>query len=161
MQEIERKFLVKTLPDLSGGNCIGYERYFLKIESGFEERIQKKGDTYEKEKKYKISDFSRETEKTKIDKTDFDTLKKSASKAIIRDSYKLSDEPTVTIKIYHGEHEGLIRAEVEFSTEEEAEKFQAFDWMGKEITGTQLGTDAELIQLNESQFRDLLSSLNQ
>ena len=52
MQEIERKFLMKKLPDLSGKDCICYERYFLKIQPDFEERIQKKGDTYERETQY-------------------------------------------------------------------------------------------------------------
>ena len=54
MREIERKFLVKKKPDLSKEESINYERYFLKIESDFEERIQKKGDKYEKERKLNI-----------------------------------------------------------------------------------------------------------
>jgi len=49
MQEIERKFLVKKLPDLSNKDSINYERYFLKIESDYEERIQKKGGVYERD----------------------------------------------------------------------------------------------------------------
>jgi CYTH domain-containing protein len=159
MQEIERKFLAKSLPDLSGKECISYERYFLKIESDFEERIQKKGDKYEKERKFKTSNLSRETEKQEISKEDFDVFKKSASKSIIRDSYKISDTPNITIKIYHGDYEGLIRVEVEFSSEEEAKNFQSYDWMGKEITDTKLGKDAKLIQLTKKEFKDLLDSL--
>src|SRR3989338_87983 len=91
MREIERKFLVKKLPDLSKEESINYERYFLKIESDFEERIQKKGDTYEKERKFKTSDLSRKTEKQEISKEDFDVLKKTTSQSIIRDSYKISE----------------------------------------------------------------------
>ncbi len=159
MQEIERKFLAKSLPDLSGKECISYERYFLKIESSFEERIQKKGDKYEKERKFKTSDLSRETEKQEISKEDFDVLKKSASKSIIRDSYKISDNPNTTIKIYHGDYEGLVRVEVEFFSEKDAKNFHPYDWMGKEITNTQLGKDAKLIQLSKKEFKDLLDSL--
>lgn len=159
MKEIERKFLVKDLPDLSKKEFISYERYFLKIESNFEERIQKKGDKYEKERKFKTSDLSRELEKQEISKEDFYILKKSASKSIIRDSYKISDNPNITIKIYHGDYEELVRAEVEFLSEEEAKSFQPYDWMGREITNTNLGKDAKLIQLNKREFKDLLASL--
>jgi len=159
MKEIERKFLAKSLPDLSGKKCISYERYFLKIESDFEKRVQKKGDKYEKERKFKTSDLSRETEKQEISKEDFDALKKSASKSIIRDSYKILDTPNITIKIYHGDYEGLVRVEVEFSSEEEAKNFQPYDWMGEEITHTVLGKDSKLIQLSKKEFKDLLDSL--
>lgn len=159
MKEIERKFLAKSIPDLSGKECISYERYLLKIKADFEERIQKKGDNYEKEVKFKTSDLSRETEKQEISKEDFDFLKKSASKSIIRDSYKISDSPNITIKIYHGDYEGLVRVEVEFSSEEDAKNFQPSDWMGKEITYTNLGKDSKLIQLSKKEFRDLLYSL--
>ena len=159
MQEIERKFLAKNLPDLSEKECISYERYFLKIESDFEERVQKKGDKYEKERKFKTSNLSRETEKQEISREDFDVFKKSASKSIIRDSYKISDTPNITIKIYRGDYEGLIRVEVEFSSEEEAKNFQPYDWMGKEITDTKLGKDAKLIQSTKKEFNDLLDSL--
>jgi hypothetical protein len=37
------------MPDLSGITPISYERYFLRINKGIEERIQKKGDEYERE----------------------------------------------------------------------------------------------------------------
>ena len=161
MREIERKFLVKKKPDLSKEESINYERYFLKIESDFEERIQKKGDKYEKERKFKTSDLSRKTEKQEISKEDFDVLKKTTSQSIIRDSYKISDNPNTTIKIYHGDYEGLVRAEVEFFSEEEAKKFQPYDWMGNEITDTPLGKDAKLIQLNKKKFKNLLDSLKQ
>ncbi|MBU1110867.1 hypothetical protein KKB83_04595 [Patescibacteria group bacterium] len=161
MHEIERKFLVEKLPDLSDKDSVSYERYFLKIEADFEERIQRKGDKYEKEKKFKTSDLSRKTEKQEISKRDFDVLINSASKSIIRESYKISDNPEVTIKIYHGDYEGLTRAEVEFSSEDEAKNFQSYDWMGKEITNTQLGKDSKLIQLNQKEFKDLLDSLKQ
>ncbi|MFH1399402.1 MAG: hypothetical protein ABIG95_04810 [Candidatus Woesearchaeota archaeon] len=42
MNEIERKFLVRKLPDLAGKESVRFERYFLKIEPYFEDRIQKK-----------------------------------------------------------------------------------------------------------------------
>ena len=91
MKEIERKFLVKKLPDLSNKTPIWYERYFLQITPDYEDRIQKKGDKYEREKKRKTSYLTRETEKFEISKEEFEKLKKVASKSIIRESYKVSE----------------------------------------------------------------------
>ncbi len=156
MNEIERKFLIKSLPDLSQSRCISYERYFLSNDPGFEERIQKKGEDYEIERKFKISDLSRKTEKQPISKEGFELLKKSVSRSIIRDSYDISSSPRITIKIYHGDHEGLVRAEVEFTSEEEAKSFVPPDWMGEEITNTKLGRDSELVKLSQEEFEDIL-----
>ena len=151
---------VASYYDLSGKEKILYERYFLKITPDYEERVQKRGEKYELEKKFKKSDLSRQTEKKEISKTDFEQLKKSASKSIIREGYQISEKPNISIKIYHGDHEGLMRAEIEFPSETEANKFQPLNWMGKEITNTPLGKDSELIQLTKKQLTDLLKQLS-
>ncbi len=51
MNEIERKFLLTKLPKSLSPAPIQYERYFLKITPSYEERVQKKGDVYQREKK--------------------------------------------------------------------------------------------------------------
>lgn len=159
MNEIERKFIVKSMPDLTGKIPVFYERYYLRIEPNIEERIQKRGDKFEKEIKYKISDLISKKEKLEISKKQFEELKKIAIKYIQREGYKISDEPNVSIKIYHGDFEGLIRAEIEFKSENEAKNFQPLDWMGKEITKSQLGRDSQLVRLNKEEFKNLLKSI--
>lgn len=156
--EIERKFLVVTMPDLSGQEPIRYERYYLNRSDNVEERIQKKGDVYEYEKKEKISDLEHTKETHPISEEEFESLKTRASEAIIRDGYMISKNPDITIKIYHGKHEGLVRAEVEFGSLEEAQAFTPPTWMGKEITGTPLGKDSGLLDLSEEQFKEMLHS---
>ncbi len=158
--EIERKFLVKNMPNLSGKKSVPYERYYLTIKADAEERVQKKGDIYERESKIIKSNLSRETKREQITKDEFNSLKEFASKAIIRESYSLSIQPDITIKIYHGDYEGLVRAEVEFDTEKTARQFKPAEWMGEEITNTLLARDSGLAQLTRSEFKSLLSSFS-
>ena len=159
-QEIERKFLPKELPNLTNLKPITYERYYLRIENGLEERIQKKGNKYEFERKVRKSDLTRDTQRKEITKEEFEKLKQNATRAIQRDSYKLQDNPKISIKIYQGDYEGLVRVEVEFESEEQAGRFIIPDWFGREITTTKLGKDSRLIQLSKSQFQQELSKRN-
>lgn len=154
--EIERKFLIKELPDLSPKEPIRYERYFIKIENGLEERVQKKGDKYEYEIRKTISDIQRTKEKRSITEEEFIEFKKGKeNEGIIRDSYLISEKPNITIKIYRGRFEGLIRAEVEFNSEEEARDYKPESWMGSEITTSPLGMDSRLLHLTPEEFKSL------
>ena len=146
------------MPDLSGQEPVRYERYYLNRSNTVEERIQKKGDAYEYEKKEKVSDLEHKKETRPITREEFESLKPKAGEAIIRDGYMVSNNPDITIKIYHGKYEGLVRAEVEFDSLESAEAFIPPEWMGKEITGTPLGKDSDLLDLSEEQFKEMLHS---
>ncbi|EKE27292.1 MAG: hypothetical protein ACD_3C00226G0011 [uncultured bacterium (gcode 4)] len=150
--EIERKFLIKDLPDLKNINPIRYERHFLFIWNWIEFRIQSKWDIYELERKEKISDLSRDWIKIRISKDEFEVLKWISNKILIRDWYNLSEN--VSIKIYRWDHEWLKRAEVEFKSEEEAKNFIKPDWMWEEITDSPLWKDSKLIQLDKNGFKE-------
>ena len=156
MEEIERKFLIKMLPDLSKFKKSSYERYFLFRNKDVEIRIQTVGNKYELERKVNKNNLSSEKHKFDITKDEFNALKKFPSESIIRDSYLVSTNPEVTIKIYKGKFNGLKRAEVEFKSLDEAKKFVLLDWFGKEITDTNLGRDSELLELSEEEFHKLL-----
>ena len=154
--EIERKFFVKDMPDLSGIEPLHYERCFLKRENGVEERISKVSDKYVYEKKAEISELERSREKKEITEEEFNQLKLKASEAIIRDRYNISSSPEIAIQIYHGRFEGLIRAEVEFETEDEASAFAPPSWMGKEMTGLPIARDSKLLDLSEDEFQSYI-----
>ena len=158
-KEIERKFLPKTLPDLSDKPKISYERHFLYNAGGIEIRIQRKNDEYEFERKVLLSPLSREQTKFPITEGEFVALKKFSVAEIIRDRYVLGEKPEVTVNIYHGRFEGLTRVEIEFESEEEANQFQPFDWLGQEITQTMLVRDSLLIQQTPQELSTLLLSL--
>ena len=130
--EIERKFLVKELPDLANIEPLRYERYYLRVEKGVEERIQKTNEHYTYEKKVAVDELTRSTELKHISEKEFEELKAKSGKAILRDSYSLS--PNLSIKIYHGEYEGLVMAEVEFPSEEVAVEYEGPEWFDDEVT---------------------------
>ena len=82
-----------------------------------------------------------------ISKEEYEALKSNATDVIERDSYLLSNNPKVSVKIYHGKQEGLVRAEIEFESEEEAQTFVPYDWFGEEITNKPEGKDATLMTM--------------
>ena len=150
--EIERKFFVKKLPELSNVTPIRYERYFLRRDGGEEERITKSGDRYTYEHKVEISSLERTRDKRAIMEEEFERLKQSASEVIERDRYDISDNPKISIQIYKGRFEGLIRAEIEFPSEEAAKAFVPLEWMGEEMTGLPIARDSKLLDLSSDEF---------
>lgn len=145
------------MPNLSGLTPLRYERYYLKSDGQTVERVQKKGDKYEFEIKRSVTGLEHIKEKKQITQDEFEKLKQGKEKdVIIRDGYQLSVEPNVSIKVYRGKYEGLIRAEVEFNTKEVAENYVAESWMGVEITTSALGSDAKLLRFSREEFLGLL-----
>ncbi|HEY1074255.1 MAG TPA: hypothetical protein VGE59_00945 [Patescibacteria group bacterium] len=155
--EIERKFFIKELPDLSAREKIEYERYFLYNADGIKLRVQRKGERFELERKINVSEVERSREKIDVSEEEFALLKSLAKQVIIRDSYIVNDSPSITIKIYHEKFEGLMRAEVEFDSAQELENFVPLAWFGTEITASPLARDADLLKLSEEKFLSLLA----
>lgn len=163
MQTIERKFLVKRLPNLSNISPIHYERYILSIKYGKERRIQRVGNQYELEEVEILANesvLSRNIVKRVISSKEFKELQKDSIGDINRDSYLISQDPNLTLKIYKGKYKGLIRVEVKFKSEEVARSFKSLDWLGEEITKSPLGRDSELVKLSQEDFKNLLNSFS-
>lgn len=151
-KEIERKFLIKEIPDLDWFESIYYERYFLYRDWLFEIRIQKKWDKYEFERKTKDNLFSSDKIKFEISENEFEKLKSFSNECITRESYVLKWDYNISIKIYHWKYEWFKRVEVEFWTEEEAINFEPLAWFWDEITESPLWKDSKLIELSKSEF---------
>jgi adenylate cyclase len=154
--EIERKFYVKELPDLSGIPPLHYERYFLSYGDETEERITKINDEYSYEKKITLSNLERTREKRKITKEEFANLSRNTFGPIQRDRYDITTNPKISIQIYKDKFQGLIRAEIEFQTIEEAKQFEPLPWMGKEMTNLPIARDSRLLELSQTEFTDLI-----
>lgn len=154
--EIERKFFIKEMPDLTGIEPLHYERYFLERGSAKEVRVSRINDSYVYEEKLEVSDLERTGVKREISKEEFEDLKQNTPEAIIRDGYHISSDPNISIKIYHGRFEGLIRAEVEFESEEQATNFIPPSWMGNEMTGLPIARDSKLLDLTNEEFKEYL-----
>lgn len=151
--EIERKFLVRQMPNLRKIVPSIQERYFLQRGDIIEERIQKNNSVYEYEKKVALSPRERHREKKIISENDFITLQKRAIGPLIRKSYSLSKKnPRISIKMYQGEYKSFVFAEVEFDSIDEYEMFTPLEWMGTEITNSPLGRDVWLLDYTREQF---------
>jgi len=159
--EIERKFLVSKMPDLSSYESVIFERYYIYRDGSIEIRVQKKGEHYEIERKEMVNDLKAIKMKMEISKLEFEKLKGLGTEAILKVGYFISSNPDVTIKIYHGKHEGLKKIEVEFSSEEEARTFQIPNWYGKEITDTIISRDSKLLDLSSDEFKNILCDINE
>lgn len=154
--EIERKFLINKLPNLKGKTKEEFERYYFFRGNGIEIRIQRINITYEFERKVRKSKLGSRIYKFPISREEFEYFKPKNSDSIIRDNYKISVNLNVSVKIYHERFEGLVRVEVEFNTEKEANKFTPLDWMGREITNSPLGRDSRLLDLSDKEFNELI-----
>ena len=152
-QAIERKFLVKFLPDdlvnMASSFC---ERYYLYTDDSVELRIQRKGDQYEMERKVAgTHSWVRDSFKAKMTEKEFLHLQKSViGNPVLFEKYRVSSSPNVSIKKYSGHVDGFMLAEVDFPTLEEAQLFQPFDWLGREISDESFSRDSGLIHLSAS-----------
>ena len=133
--EIERKFLVKQLPD----NLSAYP--FLSIEQAYlctEPVIRIRRQNSEFILTYKSKGFlSREEYNLPLDEFAYNHLKTKADGIIITKKRYLiptSDNLTIELDIFEGTHQGLQLAEVEFPNETTAKAFTPPLWFGEDVT---------------------------
>lgn len=157
--EIERKFLCnipKPSLDELIQNSVLETRYYISIDKiiGNELRITKrsKNNTFisatldKMELIDNVNCIVRKKSRIIIAETEFDLLAKFAFDLNNLKIERLhSKYEGAEIKIYKDKFEGLIRAEFEFDSLEEASSFQIPTWVANEITNTKYGIDSELI----------------
>ena len=73
-KEIERKYLIKQMPNLKNIKPIRYERYYINDNIDNQIRAQKKDEKFELETKSKISDIEYKKEKQEITEQEYDSL---------------------------------------------------------------------------------------
>lgn len=135
--EIERKFLIaeKTLPkDLESYDFHEIEQAYLCTSPVV--RIRRQDDTYYLT--YKSKGFlSREEYNLPLTKDAYYHLREKADGIVIskrRYCIPESNGLTIELDIFHAPYDGLLLAEVEFSSEEEANAYQPPKWFGKDVT---------------------------
>ena len=131
--EIERKYLIKELPDLSQYRYVDIEQGYLCTNPVI--RIRKKG------KKYIITYkgeglMEREEIEAEITKEAYEHLKeKIDGKLICKRRYLIPFNPfTIELDVFSGHMKGLIMAEVEFADAGYAKAFIPPAWFGEEVT---------------------------
>lgn len=135
--EIERKFLVTSLPEAM--DRYPHERiiqgYVVVGADGSEVRLRRKGQKYVETVKLGRGEVRPELE-IELTATQFDTLWEATSgRRIEKTRYEVPHAGrTVEVDVYHGELAGLVIAECEFASAEESRRFVPPEWFGREVT---------------------------
>jgi CYTH domain-containing protein len=137
-REIERKFLLKGLPDkLNRSRCYVIDQGYLASEpAGRQVRLRRKGTVATLT--FKVGrGRQREEREIKLSPKQFYALWPGTTGRRLR---KVRCEIplknlVVEIDIYQGRHAGLVVAEVEFPDRISCRKFKPPAWFGREVTG--------------------------
>lgn len=133
--EIERKFLVKTIPDnLSEYKCRIIEQAYLCTEPVV--RARKDNDEYYLTYKGRGL-MAREEYNLPLNNESYQhLLSKADGNIITKKRYEIPDGTgkTIELDIFEGVFSGTVVAEVEFETIEEANSYTAPSWFGKDVT---------------------------
>lgn len=139
--EIERKFLIKEMPDLTKYPSKKLIQGYLATNPTV--RVRDEGGEYILTYKSKSKDFiSREEYNLPLTKEAFETLiKKSEGNIISKTRYyipigknKEGNELTLELDVYDPPFAPLVFGEVEFPTIEEAHSFEIPDWFGEDVS---------------------------
>ena len=137
-QEIERKFLIeKRPPDLDHYPCAAIAQGYLSFsEDGIEVRLRREDDRYFQTVKQGGALVRMELE-IELTQAQFEALwPATEGKRLRKDRYRLPfGDRVIEIDVYRGTLEGLITADVEFTSIEQSQTFIPPDWFGPEITG--------------------------
>ena len=136
--EIERKYLIKdinTLPiNLKDYPHHEIEQAYLNTEPVI--RVRRQDDTYYLTYKSKGL-MAREEYNLPLNKISYEHLLEKVDGNILtktRYEIPLNDHLTIELDIFHGKFKGLILAEVEFPSMEEAENFTPPEYFGEDVT---------------------------
>lgn len=133
--EIERKFLIEKIPE----NIDDYK--YHEIEQAYlctnpVVRIRKQDEEYYLTYKSKGM-MAREEYNLPLNSEGYEHMLSKADGHILKKRrylIPLSDKLTAELDVFGGVKKGLVMAEVEFETEEDAKEFVAPDWFGEEVT---------------------------
>ncbi len=133
--EIERKYLIEQPPQ-------DYHTYpFRHLQQGYLStspvvRVRKEDESYYLTYKGKGL-LAREEYNLPLNRESYQHLLKKADGIILekrRYRIPLGDHLTIELDIFEGDYDGLILAEVEFPSLEEAEHFTPPSWFGRDVT---------------------------
>lgn len=143
MKEIEKKFLIKRLPEgLENCEKVRIEQGYLNTSDGPTLRIRRQMQEYILCYKSKMKSEENvaivcKEEELPLTKEAYNHLKDKIDGSMItktRYLIPLKDELTAELDIFDGYLEGLRMVEVEFENEEMATRFTPPNWFGKDVT---------------------------
>ena len=145
MTEIERKFRIREVPaDLGDGTRL--RQAYLAVDGDVEIRVRSHGGGTHVLGIKGGSGIERTEVEVEIDVATFDTLwDLASSRRIEKTRHRLPvGDHTVEVDVYAGVLEGVVVAEVEFASRQDAEAFTGPAWFGEELTGDPRWSNAAL-----------------
>lgn len=139
--EIERKFLLKSMPDTSGAQKKEIEQGYLC--SGPVVRIRKSNENYILTYKSKLGlsqDCAIQNEEVEMPLTReaYEHLREKIDGNLVEKTryvLPLSQGRKAELDIFKGRLDGLAFVEVEFESETAAKEFELPDWFGEDVSG--------------------------
>jgi adenylate cyclase len=134
--EVERKWLLRELPDLSAHRGEGVTQGYIALSAdGTEVRLREADDKFFLTVKSK-GGLVRDEVEVELSQDQFETLwQATAGRRLEKTRYRLPwAGKNVEVDVYRGALTGLIVAEVEFSSAEESARFTPPPWFGSEVT---------------------------
>jgi adenylate cyclase len=134
--EVERKFLVSEPPDLGGTESDEIHQGYLAIGSDGEVRLRRRGEKLVLTAK-RGSGIARDEAEIQLEEADFDVLWPLTEGRRLRKRRHVIPygDLDIELDVYEGDLEGLLVAEIEFPSEDEARALEPPDWLGEEVTG--------------------------
>lgn len=133
--EIERKFKVEKLPNLQNVKKAKIIQAYLNTDSEPTLRIRKYNDEYLLTYKYSKKDnginVCNEVELPITEECFNNLLTKIEGNIIEKTRYFINE---IELDIFEGKYEGLILAEVEFESIEDANRYNKPNWLGEDVT---------------------------
>lgn len=140
--EIEQKYLIRTMPDLSACEKLEMEQGYLCTDPVV--RIRKSNDRYILTYKSKMgiqpsetnAQINQEVELPLTEQSYLHLREKVDGALIVKTRYKipLPDGHMGELDVFHGRLEGLVFVEVEFAQEQDVAEFQPPDWFGENVS---------------------------
>ena len=131
--EIERKFTIKKVPDLSAFSFLKIEQAYLNINPVI--RIRRQNEEYYLTYKGKGM-MAREEYNLPLNKESFYHLLDKVDGQIIKKTRYLIpfENDTIELDVFEGSLKPLIIAEVEFKSERDAYEFTPPEWFDQDVT---------------------------
>ncbi|MBE5937988.1 MAG: CYTH domain-containing protein [Lachnospiraceae bacterium] len=158
--EIERKFLVKELPE----NLEKYPK--CEIEQGYlctepVVRVRKMDDEYILT--YKSGGLMiREEYEHKLGKKGYEHLIQKADGTVIsKIRYKIDDGNghVIELDVFQGKLKGFVMAEVEFVSREDATDYVVPDWFAEEVTDTPMFHNSRISKMSEEETEEFMKKI--
>jgi adenylate cyclase len=134
--EVERKFLLREPPDLSGAEADEIVQGYLALGADGEVRLRRKGGDLILTAK-RGSGLARQEAEVELEPSGFEELwPLTEGRRLHKRRHVIPQgDLRIEVDVYERELEGLVVAEIEFPSEDAARAFEPPEWLGEEVTG--------------------------